>query len=179
MADESLTTAERHIIDFDEKLPLKWEDRWPHFKPWELFSPETAGVDKATWLTRYEFLPWKVYKELRKVDCLFLDRIEALRIALDVPLLINDPHRGLTLRGFRSEGEQKLVVEKYGGAKDSMHVMFRAVDVTPLGDVSLAEVAKVGEQLGFGGIGIYHAKNFVHLDGRSLVKGEKSVRWEL
>lgn len=175
----SLTTAERHIIDFDERLPSEWGNRWPHFKPWELFSPDTAGVDYSSYMARPEEFPWKSYKDLRKVDLLFLDRLEVLRVALGVPLLINDPRRGLLLRGFRSQKEQEGLIERFGGAKDSMHTLFRAVDVTPIEGASLDEVAKMGEQLGFGGIGIYRKRDFVHLDSRSLVTKDRPVKWEL
>lgn len=170
MEEKKLSEAMNNVVSFDEKFPEKWEDRWPYFKPFELFSP--SMIDGG--LVKWYHSPYAHF-----IDPLFLDRLTALREALGVPLMINDPEKGLTLRGFRTVAEQKIVQARYGGAEHSMHTLFRAADVTSLdASCSLDHVALTAEGLGFGGIGIYRTKNFVHVDTRTLLRGQKAVRWE-
>lgn len=174
-----VTRAQDTINYFDEQIPKDWAARWPDFEPWEIFSPDTSGtVDYKSWVVHHKEIPWNTYRDLHLMDLLFLDRIQALREVLGFPLIINNPSAGLTLRGFRSVEEQKIVVDQWGGAARSMHTQFRAVDVTPVG-CPLQQVVNLARGMGFGGIGIYPNKNFVHLDTRALVVGQKPVEWEV
>lgn len=50
-----------------------------------------------------------------------------------------------------------------GAAKDSMHVQARAADIKIPG-VETEQIAKLAKAIGVGGVGIYPAKEFIHVD---------------
>jgi len=91
--------------------------------------------------------------------------------------------------GWRSVAYNKAV----GGAENSMHMFFNAVDFDPVDQswhVSEIEDLLVGFQGGapeerfegiinssFVGIGIYKDADFNHLDTRGLVFGKRGARW--
>ena len=58
--------------------------------------------------------------------------------------------------------------EKIGGSNNSQHTKGRAADIRVIGHTP-EELAEFAESLmeGWGGIGVYPKKNFVHLDTRS------------
>lgn len=118
---------------------INWE--WPNF-------------------TREEVLPPTERKNVH-VNIYLMDSLELLRENVgNVPLLLNDYHRGgkLRYRGFRTRWQNATI----GGAKNSFHTMFRAADVS-CHLVTLDELADAGRRI-FGGIIIY--PTFVHFDMR-------------
>lgn len=90
------------------------------------------------------------------VDVELMPILEYVRHHFDKPVTINS--------GCRCPAYN----EKIGGSKNSQHTRGRAVDIRVLGHTP-AEVAEVVEQIldGWGGLGIYPNKNFVHIDTRS------------
>lgn len=86
-----------------------------------------------------------------------VDKIQALRDRVGAPVTITSPYRCLTHN------------TNIGGAPQSRHMQGQALDiVVPASNRN--EVARIAEQVGFGGIGVYEpsAKNgvwgFVHVD---------------
>lgn len=80
-----------------------------------------------------------------------VDKLEVLRKKINKPIIINS--------GYRCEKYNA----KVGGVKNSYHTQGLAVDIYVEG-ISLEELAKMCEEAGFNGIGIYLSKNFVHCD---------------
>lgn len=125
-----------------------------HFRMSELFSPET--ISKPHLLDRDAALA-----------------LERTRMAIGRPFLVN--HQSHHLRGVRSIAEQiELLKAIPTAAKDSMHVLGKAFDVTPVGG-SLSEFVELVEKMGWGGIGLYNS--FVHLDFRPSPDGVV-IKWD-
>lgn len=61
--------------------------------------------------------------------------------------------------GYRCRKHNKAV----GGVKNSMHLVGKAADIAGRG-ITTERLAALAEDVGFNGIGIYEAKNFVHVD---------------
>lgn len=83
--------------------------------------------------------------------------LQVLREEAGVPLAINS--------GYRCEKHNKAV----GGSPNSQHVQGTAVDIRPLGGMSLKDLCQLAEKIpGFasGGIGYYPISGFIHLDVR-------------
>ena len=83
--------------------------------------------------------------------------LQVLRDEAGVPLAINS--------GYRCEKHNKAV----GGSPNSQHVQGTAVDIRPLGGMSLKDLCQLAEKIpGFasGGIGYYPISGFIHLDVR-------------
>lgn len=85
------------------------------------------------------------------LDSVLLEKLQKLRDQIGKPIIINSAYRNK---------EYNL---KVGGAKNSQHLLGKAVDIKVSG-ITPKEIAKIAEGIGFGGIGIY--SNFVHLDTR-------------
>jgi uncharacterized protein YcbK (DUF882 family) len=82
-------------------------------------------------------------------------RLQAMRIELAAPIHVNS--------GYRCPKHNAAV----GGAPQSWHMMF-ATDVRPSdgSPYKLKLMYRMALQLGFGGIGLYENKGFIHLDMR-------------
>lgn len=116
-----------------------FKERWPNFSPRELACKGTGKL---------------------VIDADSLDRLQALRNKLGVPLNVTS--------AYRSPEHNRAV----GGAKRSMHMQARAFDISMVNhDPEQFEAA--AEDLGFRGIGHYPApRNFMHIDTR-----ENPARW--
>lgn len=131
--------------------------KWTHFKPHEVLSPDG--------LHQYErgnlmFQPYA------------LDSFEAFRKFIDRPLLAN--FASLTLRGYRSPREQASIK----GSQLSRHIQGIALDLTckELSSYDLYKLAlDNAKTYGFGAIGYYPKKNFVHIDCRPFL--DKPTTW--
>ena len=95
-----------------------------------------------------------------QVDENLVDKLQKLREALGVPLIINS--------AYRCPERNKQV----GGAKNSQHLLGNAVDISLRTiDLPIDDLEKLADSLGFDGIGKYNT--FIHLD----VRGYKA-RWD-
>jgi uncharacterized protein YcbK (DUF882 family) len=107
------------------------------------------------------------------VQAFALDAIDGFREMAGTRIHINGS--GMTLRGYRSCRENKQT----GGAEYSRHIQGIAFDCTPL-DMDLYEfyqhVLESANEYGFGGIGYYPKKSFVHIDCRPLMS-DGPVTW--
>jgi zinc D-Ala-D-Ala carboxypeptidase len=113
-----------------------WRDCPPAEWRWPSFSPEEIACRGTGRLV---------------VDEDALDRLQALRRRLGKPLII--------LSGYRSPAHNARV----GGEKNSQHILGRAFDVSVANHQPHAfEVA--ARATGFGGIGTYPGKGFIHID---------------
>lgn len=83
--------------------------------------------------------------------------LEKLRIKAGKPLIINSAYRTPTYN------------KRVGGAKNSQHMVGNAADIVIKG-MTVEQVAKMAEEIGFDGIGRYDS--FTHVD----VRGYKA-RW--
>lgn len=92
---------------------------------------------------------------------LLLQKLELLREQIAKPVIITS--------GFRCPSYNQEV----GGVKNSYHLLGMAADIHVPG-VSLACVLTLAEEIGFKGIGIYPARNFLHLD----IRPTKQARWQ-
>ena len=114
------------------------EWRWPHFSPRELACKGTGQL---------------------KIDPASLDKLEALRNRLGVPMLITS--------AYRSPQHNADV----GGAKRSQHMLGKAFDVR-MDNHDPDEFEAAAKALGFNGIGHYPRHGFMHIDTR-----EAPARW--
>lgn len=140
---------------------------WPHFGPEEVLS--STGL-------------WYLEKKrVLKVQGFAMDAMEDWREYAGVPILVNFGHH--RKRGYRSAKENSLGGVK--GVSDSPHTQGIAFDQTPRGiptfDFFVAAVAWtylsfLDGETGFGGLGYYHRKNFMHGDFRTLL-GDYIVLW--
>jgi len=62
--------------------------------------------------------------------------------------------------------------QKVGGVPNSYHCIGLATDIK-VKDINLINLLEICENIGFGGIGFYEKKNFLHLD----VRPTKRSRW--
>ncbi len=62
--------------------------------------------------------------------------------------------------------------QKVGGVANSYHCIGLAADIK-VKDINLINLLEICENIGFGGIGFYEKKNFLHLD----VRPTKRTRW--
>lgn len=109
-----------------------------NFKLWEFESPDTQEV---------------------KLNPLLIEKIQALRDRVGVPLQINS--------GYRTKEHNT----KVGGSPKSQHPHGNAGDIDCPNGMTVDELAEHAEAVGFDGIGKYHT--FVHVD----VRGYKA-RWD-
>lgn len=114
----------------------RWQDvpaadwRWPNFSPQELACRGTGSLTVNT-------------------DA--LDRLQQLREAVGVPLIVTS--------GYRSPSHNKAV----GGAANSMHLRGQAFDIT-MTNMDPAWFIREAGAVGFTGIGTYPRHGFVHVD---------------
>lgn len=62
-----------------------------------------------------------------------------------------------------------------GGGSQSLHLSFNALDLTPRTGTPEdwgRHMSELGLRL-FGGLGVYHARNFIHIDTRGLALGKE------
>lgn len=118
------------------RLYQSWRDVKPEDWRWENFSPRELACKGTGQLM---------------VDETALDKLQALRTALGVPLLITS--------AYRSPEHNRRV----GGAKDSYHMKGVAFDVRMDNlDPDVFEIA--AREIGFRGFGYYPKQGFMHID---------------
>lgn len=129
------------IFDHWTRVPSEvW--RWPNFSPDEIACRGTAKVG---------------------IDPEAMDKLQALRIRLGAPLMLNSAYRS---------PEHNAAV---GGAKASQHLKARAFDVS-MANHDPAEFEHAARAVGFTGFGFYRRNNFIHVDiGPAREWGE---RWK-
>lgn len=117
-------------------LYRSWRDfpaaewRWPNFSPEELACRGTGQL---------------------MIDPPSLDRLQALRNALGVPMVV--------LSAYRSPEHNRAV----GGAKHSQHLYARAFDVA-MANHDPAAFERAARAVGFTGFGYYPRQGFMHID---------------
>ena len=89
-----------------------------------------------------------------------LAKLVELRNIVEKPVYINS--------GYRCPKYNN----KVGGVPNSYHRIGLAADIK-VKDFGLIELLEICENIGFGGIGFYEKKNFLHLD----VRPTKRTRW--
>lgn len=100
------------------------------------------------------------------VDAHALHQLNEFRRAIKKPLLCN--FGALKLRGLRSPSEQlQLVRQGLTNTELSQHVAGKAFDLTCT-SMTASELFEAAKIFGFGGVGLYKSKNFVHVDTRPL-----------
>ncbi len=120
--------------------------KWKYFTPEEVLSPEG--------LVQYS-------RGILLISPDLLDRLELLRTKLRKPIRVN--HAGLKYRGYRSPHENYSIV---GGEKYSYHMMGLAADISCYHLKFDEFAAFVRKSELFKGMGVYPAKNFIHVDIR-------------
>ena len=89
-----------------------------------------------------------------------LRELVELRNILERPVYITS--------GYRCPGYNREV----GGVQNSYHCIGLAADIK-VEDINLIELLEICENIGFGGIGFYEKKGFLHLD----VRPTRRSRW--
>lgn len=97
--------------------------------------------------------------QLVMLDEALLQKLQELRDKIGLPIRINS--------AYRTPEHNKAI----GGSPKSQHMLGKAADISVSG-ISAESLAIMCETMGFGGIGIYKSKGFVHVDTRS-----KKSRW--
>jgi zinc D-Ala-D-Ala carboxypeptidase len=131
---------------------MQW--RWSYFKPEEVLSP--VGLRE-----------YAVGNLL--IQPFALDMLESFRKEIDVPLICNT--HTLKYRGYRSTTENVPI----GGSMLSRHLQGIAFDIHST-KLDAADLADAALEFGWGGIGLYWRKGFVHVDARPIM--EKPRTWE-
>lgn len=123
--------------------------RWPHFTPRELAC-------KCGRHCKGEYFH----------DPVFLDQLEALRVAMGRPLKINSGRRCI------------LHNREVKGAAASQHRLRIAADISVVGwsREEKRKLRDLAHGLGFGGIG--YAASFLHLDPRPLKANGLPAQWD-
>lgn len=117
-------------------LYRSWRDfpaaewRWPNFSPAELACRGTGQL---------------------MIDPASLDKLQALRTLLGVPLVV--------LSAYRSPEHNRRV----GGKKQSQHLLARAYDIS-MANHDPAAFEAAARSVGFTGFGSYPHQNFMHID---------------
>lgn len=110
----------------------EFKARWPNFSPQEIACKGTGEV---------------------KLDHDALDKLQALRVLLGKPLILNSAYRSV---------KHNTAV---GGAKSSQHLLGRAFDVR-MDNHDPRKFEQAARSVGFRGIGHYPGSNFMHVDTR-------------
>lgn len=97
--------------------------------------------------------------QLVKLDERLLVLLQTLRDKVQKPIIVHS--------GYRTPTYNK----KVGGSPKSQHMEGTAADISITG-MKPAEIAKIAEEVGFDGIGIYTKQGFVHVDTRGF-----KARW--
>lgn len=103
-----------------------------------------------------------------KMNPLLVQGLNRLRETFGKPLIVTS--------GFRCQAHNKSV----GGAKNSQHMYGTGVDIRPVsgGKEELDRLFKLAQdEKAFTGIGNGVPKGFVHLDVRTLPKGQTRIQW--
>lgn len=96
--------------------------------------------------------------EVKGIDPRLIDLLYALRscLGVDMPFKV--------LSGYRSPSTNAMLRRERGGvAKHSLHIEGKAVDIC-LEGWRATDIARAAWQMQGGGVGLYPAANFVHLD---------------
>lgn len=127
--------------------------RWNSFKPEEVLSQDgLIALQKGVYV----------------IQPVLMDTLEAFREKVGSPLLVN--HSGLTYRGYRSFGENKMA----GGERFSFHMQGLAVDIS-CNNVDIEYLYQKAKEFIWTGIGFYPKKHFVHCDLRTTVDGKRMM----
>jgi uncharacterized protein YcbK (DUF882 family) len=97
------------------------------------------------------------------VDSRLIEALEAFRVAVNRPVLINS--------GFRCLRHNRIV----GSTDSSQHPRGRAADISLIDDMTINEMAALAEEISafrYGGIGTYDF--FIHVD----VRTDSPARWD-
>ena len=129
----------------------------------------TGETLSATYWENGSFLP----DGLAAIDHILRDFMTNTVVPINRPLLnlLSDLHRKLDSRepfqiisAYRTPATNaKLRSESTGVAKNSYHMKAMAIDIR-LADVRLADLRRAAKELARGGVGMYPASNFVHVD---------------
>lgn len=116
---------------------LSWKQRWPHFSPREMACRCCGELYKGDGPLPEELM-------------LFLDGLEEVRERWGRPMVVNSGHRC------------RVHNAAVGGTAESRHLEIAADIAVP--EEEQARFAKIAEEAGFTGIGVYPARGFVHID---------------
>lgn len=117
-----------NVRHFDDVDPANW--RWPNFSPREMASKSDGEL---------------------KLNIHAMDRLQSLRDALGVPLIV--------VSAYRSPAHNRRV----GGAKRSEHMNGTAFDIS-MWNHNPHEFEAAARKAGFTGFGFYPDNNFMHID---------------
>jgi uncharacterized protein YcbK (DUF882 family) len=96
--------------------------------------------------------------DVHPIDTALVEQLIALRALLGT----RQPYH--VISGYRSPATNAMLAEASGGvARNSMHVLGRAIDIRVPG-IDLREVQRAALAMGAGGVGYYARSQFVHLD---------------
>lgn len=112
-----------------------WAARWPNFPPEEIACRGTGLVPTLD----------------NAAFCAAMDKLQRLRKILGAPMMLNS--------AYRSPSHNKA----QKGAKNSLHMQGIAFDVSMINH-DPHDFAKDAQAAGFGGIGTYPRKGFIHID---------------
>ena len=129
----------------------------------------TGETLKATYWENGSFLP----DGLAAIDHILRDFMSNSVVPIDRRLLnlLADLHRGLDSRepfqiisAYRTPATNSMLrSERAGVSKHSYHIKAMAIDIR-LADVRLTDLRRAAKDLARGGVGIYPASDFVHVD---------------
>jgi len=129
----------------------------------------TGETLKATYWDNGSFLP----DGLAAIDHILRDFMTGTVVPINRPLLnlLTDLHAKLGSRepfqiisAYRTPATNSMLrSESTGVAKHSYHMKAMAIDIR-LADVRLADLRRAAKDLARGGVGMYPASNFVHVD---------------
>jgi hypothetical protein len=136
--------------------------RWKWFQPHEVLNKEG-----------YNLL---MTKGILLINPRLLDEADKFREVLHSPLYCN--YGSENLRGLRSWEEEQAIYKKrkQPAPKFSQHIFGNAIDVHSR-DISPYELFLIAQKFGFTGIGLYDWG--LHLDVRTIIKGEEKHIWDL
>jgi len=115
------------------------------------------GWDSQGYLTACHLLRDVKYNQQVRIDTMLLDTLFILQTWLAVN---GKPHHIQILSGYRTPSHNSRLE---GAAKNSMHLYGRAADIYIPG-IATQMLSDMGRFIGFGGIGFYPSRGFVHID---------------
>jgi hypothetical protein len=143
-----------------DELKRVFAVRWPSFTPEEVLSP-----DGLILVDRKGEFPLQGHA---------LDKLQAFRLHLGRPLIVNSPTA--KRRGWRSVAENRAIQGSLGNKADtfSYHVAGVAFDISVPG-ISTRIVFDEAKKFGFTGVGLY--STWVHIDTRFLINPRELKLW--
>lgn len=137
-------------MQYDQKRIWRWEDVSPHFKPEEIFSPETIAYPHLVDVVALHQLNmfWELVERKYGPKKIFIN------------------HAGLRLRGVRSMNEQ-IRLKEVGGAVHSQHVQGKAFDKSCY-DLDWKVFLRLCMDF-WPFTKQYPDKNFIHVDNRNRI----------